>query len=102
NSVSERTREIGIRIALGANRGRVLALLLRKTVLLTVAGIALGWPLAIALAQMLASISYGVRPTQTLSLLVCALVLFAVAMLALIIPARLASRVDPLTALRRE
>ncbi|HLW51488.1 MAG TPA: ABC transporter permease [Candidatus Angelobacter sp.] len=102
NAVSERTREIGIRIALGASRTRVLALVLRKSILLTLAGIALGWPAAIVLARMLASISYGVRDTQTVMLVICAVILFAVALLACAIPAHRASKVDPLVALRYE
>lgn len=102
NAVNERRREIGIRIALGASRARVLAMILRKSMLLTLAGIVLGFPLALALDRMLASISYGVRSTETLMLLVCALMLLTVAFVACIVPARRASRIDPLATLRYE
>jgi predicted permease len=102
NAVSERTREIGIRIALGADRSRVLVLILRKSIFLTLAGIALGCPLALVLTRMLGSVTYGIGDTSVLTLLVCSLILFSVAVLACAIPARRASKVDPLIALRYE
>jgi putative ABC transport system permease protein len=102
HAVAERTREIGIRMALGAVQGRVLLMVLRRGLMLIVAGVVIGWPLALALARVLANISYGVRKTEPAILLASTVILSFIALLACAIPARRATRVDPLVALRYE
>ncbi len=101
-SVSRRTHEIGIRMALGAQGGDVLRLVVVESLGLTLGGIALGMAGAWALTRLLAGGLYGVSPTDPATFLVVALLLAAVALLASYLPARRASRVDPLTALRYE
>jgi predicted permease len=101
-SVSQRTREIGIRMAIGAQRGNVLALVLRHGMLLTMAGTALGVLAAVATTRVLASVLYGVSPTDLPTFIVIVLVLAAVAFVACWLPARRASRVNPIEALRYE
>ena len=101
-SVAWRTREIGIRMALGAQRGYVLGLVLRDVGLLTVIGLALGVPAALGLSRFLKSELYNLAPTDPLTFVASVGVLAMVAALAGLIPAWRASRVDPLTALRYE
>jgi len=102
HGVARRTNEIGIRMALGAKGGNIAWMVLRETLLLVVAGLALGIPVALLLARLIAAQLFGMRPTDPLTLIAAAIVLTAVAVLAGYIPARRASRVDPLTALRYE
>lgn len=104
-SVTQRTHEIGIRIALGASHGQVMKMVLRQGLTLTLFGIALGLIGAYALTKYLASLSrmlYGVHPTDplTFGLIACFLTLIALA--ACYVPAHRATKVDPLTALRYE
>ena len=101
-SVGLRTREIGIRMALGAQHGDVLRLVLGQGVRLVAAGLALGIGTALALAHLMQSLLYGVRPTDPATLAAVALVLGGVSMLASWLPARKAARIDPLRALREE
>lgn len=101
-SVTQRTHEIGIRIALGAQRGDVMWLLLRQGMILAGLGIGLGIAGALALTRLLESYLYRVQPTDPIALSSTALLLGAVAMLASYIPARRATSVDPLIALRHE
>jgi putative ABC transport system permease protein len=101
-SVSQRTHELGIRMALGANRGNVLALVLRQEMSACVIGIAVGAIGATFLASLLQSLLFGVTARDTLTLSIAAAVLLAVTMIACVIPARRATRVDPITALRLE
>jgi putative ABC transport system permease protein len=98
--VSERTREIGIRVALGAGRGDVLKLVAVLGLKLAVLGVAAGLALAFGLTRFIATFLYGVKPTDLLTYSIVALGLIGVAMLASYVPARRALRVDPITALR--
>jgi predicted permease len=100
--VSGRTREIGIRMALGAHPRDVLKLILTHSVRLTIVGVVLGLAGAFALAQMLAGLLYGVSVTDPTIYLGAALVLSAAIFLASYLPARRATRVDPMVALRYE
>jgi len=104
-SVSQRTHEIGIRMALGANRGNVLKMILKQGLSLTLIGVALGLGGAYVLARYLESLTtmlYGVKPTDPLTYVLTAVLLTVVALLASYIPARRATKVDPLVALRYE
>ena len=100
--VSERTHEIGIRIALGAERTSILRLVLRQGLGLAIAGAAVGLVGAVVVSHLMAGLLYGVKPTDPLTFGGVALLLLAVALLACYIPARRAMRVDPLVALRYE
>jgi predicted permease len=99
-SVSRRTQEIGIRIALGAQTGAVQRLIVTQGMRLTVIAIALGLPLAFAASKLSASILYGVRPHDVVTFTAIPVILFVVALLACWIPSRRASRVDPMKTLR--
>jgi putative ABC transport system permease protein len=101
-SVSQRTREIGIRMALGAARRDVLRLVLRQGLALIVIGVAVGLGGALIVTRLLSSLLFGVRATDLTTFVTTALMLTAVAVLATYIPARRATRVDPLMALRYE
>jgi len=100
--VTQRTREIGVRIALGARPRSVLALVVGHSLRLSLAGIALGVIAALWLAPAIESQLFGVRPRDAATLAAAAGGLLAIALLASYIPARRATRVDPLTALRTE
>ena len=98
--VSQKSREIGLRMALGARRWDVLKLILGKGVVLAGAGIVAGMIFSAATASLMASLLYGVHPHDAVVFLAVPLLLFAVAVLASYIPARYASKVDPMLALR--
>ena len=99
-NVSRRTREIGIRMALGARPEPVLGLVLRVAMTLVGAGLAIGVGLSWAASGTLSNLLVGVAPLDPVSYFAALLVLFGAALLASIIPARRAARLDPLVALR--
>lgn len=101
-AVRSRTREIGIRMALGAGRSGVLGMVTRQGMALAGGGLLLGLALAWAAARYLASFLYGLSATDPFTFIVVPLVLLAVAAVAILVPARRASKVDPLVALRYE
>jgi len=101
-SVACRTNEIGIRVALGASRGAILGMVLRETLLLTFAGLAVGIPCALAAAHLLGHMLFGVSPGDPATIAIVTLTLATVAALAGYIPARRAMRVHPMVALRHE
>jgi putative ABC transport system permease protein len=104
-SMSRRAREIGIRMALGAEKKDVLRAVIKQGLRLAVTGVALGVMVAMILTRVLASFShllYGVRAEDPLTFLAVALVLIGAAVLASYIPARRAAKVDPIVALRYE
>jgi putative ABC transport system permease protein len=102
HSVAQRTREIGIRMALGADRGDVLWLTLRHGMRLTLAGVVAGVGLSFALSRMMAALLFGMPGADPLTFAVVGLLLIAVGALACWVPARRATNVDPLIALRCE
>lgn len=101
-SVSQRTSEIGIRMALGASRSSVLGMVLSQGLRLAGIGMAIGFVLALGLTRLMASILFSVSPTDPATFAVVFLVLASIAMLACYLPARRATKVDPLVALRYE
>src|SRR5262249_43113797 len=101
-AVSRRTNEIGIRMTLGAQRLRILWMVLRSVLVMTVTGLAIGVPLALVGSQYVKSLLFGVAPNDLVSLLVGAVVLILCGFVAGVIPARRASRIDPMVAIRHE
>ena len=99
-SVSERTREIGIRMALGAQPRNVLALVLRQGLVMTLSGLLAGIVIALAGARLVAALLIGVGGADPLTYAAASLFLCAIALFATWIPARRATRVDPMTSLR--
>ncbi|HEX7330801.1 MAG TPA: ABC transporter permease [Pyrinomonadaceae bacterium] len=102
NAVTQRTQEIGIRLALGARTTDVLTLIIRDGLVLVCIGVALGLAGAYALTRLMTTLLFGVTPTDGLTMGVVSAVLIGVALLACFIPARRATQVDPLVALRYE
>ena len=100
--VSERTHEIGIRVALGAQKRNMQRIVVREGLALALAGAAVGFVCALVVSHLMAGMLYGVRPTDPLTFAGVAFLLIGVALLACYIPARRATRVDPLVALRHE
>ena len=100
--VTHRTREIGIRVALGAQRGTVLWLVLREALALGLFGIALGIPCALAASQLISSMLFGISSADLPTIASVSLLLLAVGLFAGYLPARRASRIDPMVALRTE
>ena len=98
--VNNRTSEIGVRIAMGAQRRQVVWMVLRDSLMLTAVGVIIGIPLSLLLGKALTSALYGVQAYDAVSYVFAALGILAVAIAASVIPARRAAGVDPLTALR--
>ena len=101
-SVAQRTREIGVRRAIGAQNGDILRLILTQGVILTLIGISIGLVAAFALTRLLTSLLYGISPTDPLTFASIVILLLAIALLACVIPVWRATRVSPLIALRGE
>jgi len=102
NLVGERTREIGVRLAMGAQREDVLRMILRRAVMLTSAGVSIGLVLAFALAHGVANLLYEVSPNDPVVFSSITATIIAVALLSSWLPARRAARIDPMQALRDE
>jgi putative ABC transport system permease protein len=101
-AVKQRTPEIGIRVALGAQRRDILRMILGQGIALTLAGLALGGVAALGLTRIIASMLYGIARSDPATIVIVPLVLIAASLLACYIPARRATRVDPMVALRHE
>src|SRR5207248_3326982 len=101
-SVARRTREIGIRMALGAQAGAVLRMIMRESSIMLFSGVTIGLLLAIATAKVLSGLLYGVRALDPIAFTVAPLILTIAALIATWLPARRATRVDPVQALRAE
>ena len=101
-AVARRTSEIGVRLALGATRARVLGIILRESLMMAAAGIAIGVPATLAVTRLIATRLFGVSATDPLTMGGGCVLMIAVAALAGFLPARRASRVDPMVALRCE
>ena len=101
-TVARRTREIGIRVALGAQRRSVLWMVLREALVFALFGIAIGIPSALMAARLIASMLFGISTNDLPTITGVALLLLLVAMLAGFLPARRASAIDPVVALRTE
>jgi putative ABC transport system permease protein len=101
-AISSRTREIGIRMAIGASQGQVLGIVARRALLLTGSGTAIGLGAALAAGRVLGQALYGVEPADPWTFATVLLLMLAIAALACWIPARRAIRIDPVSTLRQE
>jgi macrolide transport system ATP-binding/permease protein len=101
-TVARRTAEIGIRMALGAQRGGVIWMVLRQVFVMAIAGLAIGLPVALGASKFVESFLFGMKPNDPLAITVAVAVLIAAAVIAGYAPARRASKIDPMVALRHE
>lgn len=101
-TVARRTGEIGIRMALGAQRGAVVWMMLRQAFVLAVAGLAIGVPTVLTISRFVESFLFGVKPNSADTLVLAVVVLLSAVLVAGYVPARKASRIDPMTAVRHE
>ena len=101
-SVTQRTQELGVRMALGAQRRDIFSLVLKQGIILALIGVAIGLAGAIGLSKALASVLYGISATDPVTFISVAVIMLAVALVACFFPARKATKVDPLTAMRYE
>jgi ABC-type antimicrobial peptide transport system permease subunit len=101
-AVAQRTNEIGVRMALGATSGQIMLSFGRRGLVVTLAGLAIGIVLAAIASRLMTTLLYGFRPDYIATVAVVSVILLGVAALACLIPARRASRVDPMIALRQE
>jgi ABC-type antimicrobial peptide transport system permease subunit len=101
-SVSKRTSEIGIRMALGASQGNVIGMVLREAFAVVAIGVAIGLPTALALGRLISNKLYGLSASDPAAIAAATLMILTTAVLAGYIPARRASRIDPLVSLRQE
>jgi putative ABC transport system permease protein len=101
-TVAQRTHEVGIRIALGARPSDILKLLVGHAALLAVIGAGIGLVGAFALTRLMSSLLYGISPTDPVTFAIITLVIILIALIASLIPARRALKVDPIVALRQE
>jgi ABC-type antimicrobial peptide transport system permease subunit len=101
-NVARRTGEIGIRMALGAQSGRVVWMVLREVCVLAAVGLAISVPTALATSKLVGSFLFGMKPNDPVSLTLAVVILLMAAILAGYMPARKASRIDPMIALRNE
>jgi len=101
-SVSQRSHEIGLRMALGSETSRVIRMVIREGLALSGLGVAMGIGYAIAMTRVMSGLLFGIAPTDPLTYAALSLLLITVTVVACYIPARRASRVDPLVALRHE
>ena len=101
-SVRQRTREIGVRLALGAEPSAIVGMVLGETALVALIGLAIGLPIAFAFSRVLRGLLFGVEPTDPLTFATASVLLVAAALVAAYLPARRAGRIDPTEALRHE
>jgi putative ABC transport system permease protein len=100
--VRERTRELGVRMAIGANRGDVMKLVLNQTLKLSLLGTVIGFALTLAIARLMTSLMYAIHPRDPVIFLVVAIFVAVISILAAYIPARRAAGIQPLAALRED
>jgi ABC-type antimicrobial peptide transport system permease subunit len=102
HAVARRTREIGVRLACGAQPGTMIAMVLREAMIVTAIGLAIGLPFALVVGNALRAFLFDVQPGDAATLGASCIVLTMVALLAAYVPARRASRIDPIVALRED